>query len=136
MKSLFLVVCILNISCSSAKKTVQGANKNKDTSSAVTDKRTIDKADPILPGCIKKMIREFQQEEKQNPPRSIYRYTYNGKPVYYVPPVCCDFFSDLYDNECKLIAHPDGGFTGRGDGKAGDFIQIRSDEKLIWKDER
>lgn len=136
MKSLFLVVFILNISCSSAKKTVQDANKNKDTSSAVNDKRPGDKNDSILPGCIKKMIGEFLQEEKQNSPRSIYRYTYNGKPVYYVPPICCDFFSDLYDNECKLIAHPDGGFTGRGDGRAGDFIQIRSDEKLIWKDER
>ncbi len=136
MKSLFLVVFILNISCSSAKKTVQDSNINKDTLPAVTDTRTIDKTDPTLPGCIKKMIREFQQEEKQNPPRSIYRYTYNEKLVYYVPPICCDFFSDLYDNECKLIAHPDGGFTGRGDGRAVDFIQTRISEKLIWKDER
>ena len=136
MKSLFLVICILNISCSSTKKTVQDANKNKDISSVVTDKRAIDKTDPILPGCIKKMIREFQQEEKQNPPRSIYRYTYKGEPVYYVPPICCDFFSDLYDNECKLIAHPDGGFTGKGDGRVVDFLQTRTDEKLIWKDER
>ena len=136
MKSLLFAISVFILSCCSAKKTVQDANKNKDTSSVVNGKGVIGINDTILPGCIKKMIREFQQEEKQNPPRSIYSYTYNGNLVYYVPPVCCDFFSDLYDSDCKLIAHPDGGFTGRGDGRAGDFIETRKGEKLIWKDER
>ena len=136
MRYVVLAVSILIISCCSTKKTVQEANKKTDTSLVVTGKGTFNNADTNLTACIKKMITEFQQEEKQNPPRSVYRYTYNGKLVYYVPPVCCDFFSDLYDNECKLIAHPDGGFTGRGDDRAEDFIQTRTGEKLIWKDER
>ncbi|MBK7884687.1 MAG: hypothetical protein IPJ81_13565 [Chitinophagaceae bacterium] len=81
-------------------------------------------------------MKTFSAEEKTNPPRSIYQYTYNNATVYYVPAKCCDFFSDLYDSKCNIIAHPDGGFTGRGDGTAKDFFEKRTNEKLIWRDER
>jgi len=56
--------------------------------------------------------------------------------VFYVPALCCDFYSDLYDMDCNLIGHPDGGYTGRGDGSFPDFTERRKDEKLIWADER
>jgi len=88
------------------------------------------------PSCIQKLIKEFQGEEKQNPPRKIYSYMYKGSTVYYVTAPCCDFFTDLYDKNCNLMGHPDGGITGRGDGKFTDFIKLRSNEKLIWKDGR
>ena len=120
------------ISCCSAKKTANREKDNPDTLSVNSSNR----ADTSLPACIKKLVVQFQQEEKQNPPRSIYSYTYNGKLVFYVPAICCDFFSDLYDDTCKLVAHPDGGFTGRGDGTVPDFMQTRTNEKLLWKDER
>lgn len=93
-------------------------------------------SDTGLPGCIQKMIDQYKSEEKQNPPRQIYSYMYKGKTVYYVKPPCCDFFSDLYDSSCVLIGHPDGGFTGKGDGKINDFKDSSSYEKLIWKDDR
>jgi len=89
-----------------------------------------------IPDCIQKMITRFQEEDKQNPPRRVYRYTYNGNFVYYVPPICCDQFSDLYSSKCELLGHPDGGYTGKGDGKVPDFQDKRSEEKLVWKDER
>lgn len=89
-----------------------------------------------LPACLQKLVKGFLEEEVQNPPRKIYSYTYNGGLVYYVTPPCCDFFSDLYDAQCKLIAHPDGGITGRGDGRAKDFAQTKSNEKLVWEDVR
>jgi hypothetical protein len=89
-----------------------------------------------LPGCISKMIETFRSEEVKNPPRKIFRYTYQGKTVYYVPALCCDFYSDLYDAQCNLLGHPDGGYTGKGDGKFPDFEKKRTDEKLIWADER
>lgn len=89
-----------------------------------------------VPACLKKMITKFKNEEVQNPPRKIYSYLYKGAVVYYVVPPCCDFFSDLYDKNCSLIAHPDGGITGKGDGRAKDFIKTRSREKLIWADSR
>jgi hypothetical protein len=31
---------------------------------------------------------------------------------------------------------PDGGFTGKGDGKCTYFFDARTNEKLIWEDER
>lgn len=93
-----------------------------------------DKTD--LPSCLNKLIAQFREEEVQNPPRKIYSYSYKGKTVYYVTPPCCDFFSDLYDKNCNIIAHPDGGITGRGDGRASDFDKVRTNERLLWEDKR
>jgi hypothetical protein len=72
----------------------------------------------------------------RNPPGSIWRYEYNGKTVYYIPAYCCDMQSELFDGNCNKICSPDGGFTGKGDGKCSDFFTNRKNEKLIWKDER
>lgn len=138
MKKWFLFAGIVLISCCTAKKTVDKKNNSKlaDTSINANIHKCYYESDSSLPACLKKLIREFTEEEKQNPPRSIYSYTYQGKQVYFVPAICCDFFSDLYDDKCNLIAHPDGGYTGRGDGKASDFIETKSNGKLIWKDGR
>ena len=76
------------------------------------------------------------EDEVKNPTTKIYSYLYKGKKVYYVTAPCCDFFSDLLDADCNLIGHPDGGITGRGDGKMPDFHKSRTDEKLVWEDPR
>ena len=88
------------------------------------------------PDCIDELIIKFQNEPVGNPPQSIWRYEYNGEIVYYVPPQCCDQFSILYDSECNFICAPDGGFSGRGDGRCPDFFTNRTNEKLVWKDPR
>jgi hypothetical protein len=88
------------------------------------------------PACVQQLISQMKAEPVQNPPASIYSYTWHKTTVYYVPAKCCDFFSDLYDSTCKIIAHPDGGITGKGDGKAPDFFDTRTNEKLLWKDTR
>lgn len=128
MKRTIFIVCIVLIACSSTKKN----NENpvlENSARNLTDSLK-------LPVCLRLMIDQFKGEEKQNPPRSIYQYSYNGKTVYYVTPPCCDFFSDLYDSSCVLIGHPDGGFTGKGDGKLSDFNNKRTNEMLVWKDDR
>ena len=56
--------------------------------------------------------------------------------MYFVPQRCCDIFSDLYDADGNLVGHPDGGFTGRGDGSVPAFFDERTGERLIWKDDR
>lgn len=120
MKTIYLIICLATFSsCSSSKK-------NKEV--LVQEK--------AWPACIDSLVNIFRKEDKQSPPRAIYSYTYKGRLVYYVPPVCCDFYSDLFDSACNVIAHPDGGFTGRGDGSAADFVSTRANEKLLWKDER
>jgi hypothetical protein len=76
------------------------------------------------------------RKDVSNPPVSIFSYRYNGKDVYYIPAKCCDFSSELYDGDCNLICAPDGGFVGNGDGQCSDFFSRRSDERLIWTDDR
>ena len=129
MKNIILLLCIVAASCCGTKKTSQNTIADptpaKDTVVAET-----------VQSCIQDLIKGFEKEEKQNPPRKIYSYTYKGKTVYYVTPPCCDFYSDLYDSTCKLMGHPDGGFTGKGDGRMPDFQSSKSNEKLIWEDKR
>ena len=82
------------------------------------------------------LIEVFENQPVANPPLSIWRYVYEGQIVYYVPPRCCDIESTLYDSEGNVLCHPDGGFTGGGDGRCGDFFEKRTDAKLIWQDVR
>ena len=88
-----------------------------------------------LPVCVKVLIEKMKSEAATNPPRKIYSYVYLGKKVFYVPAVCCDNFSDLYNDSCRLMGHPDGGITGTGDGKIKDF-NTATEEKLLWADSR
>src|SRR4030095_4118966 len=88
------------------------------------------KDDDSVPSCIQQMIKEYQSKPKQNPPAEIYQYDYNGKKVYYVKAPCCDQLNMLYDAECNIICHPDGGLTGKGDGKCPDFNSLKTNEKV------
>ena len=128
MRRLFLIAgIIIATSCSASIK-----RSNTQTINRPADKAIFDS----VPSCIQKLVEKYKSEEKQNPPRAIFRYIYKDSVVYYVTAPCCDFFSDLYDSRCNLIGHPDGGFTGRGDGNTKDFAASRKNEKLIWKDDR
>ncbi len=114
-------------------------NCSKKATSAQTEDATTTEQNKLLaqlPACMQDKVRVFAAAEKENPPRKIIRYTYDSKTVYYIPPVCCDNYSDLYDENCSLLGHPDGGFTGRGDGRYPDFAGKASNEKIMWEDKR
>ncbi len=89
-----------------------------------------------LPVCVKVLIEKMKSEPVTNPPSKVYSYIYKGKKVFYVPAVCCDMFSDLYNDSCRLMGHPDGGFSGQGDGNFKDFDTTKSQQKLLWEDTR
>jgi len=91
------------------------------------------KAKDGLPHCIKKKIELFKKMEKHEQPQNVTEYEYRGKKVYYVNMPCCDFFNELYDSDCNLLGHPDGGFTGKGDGKLPDFNAEKKKEKIVWQ---
>lgn len=135
MKLLLLSLGIAAISCCSSKKTTSSGIANEKPVDLAGNAAQKSEADTV-PACIKNLVATFKAEEKQNPPRKVYSYIYNEKTVYYVPAICCDFFSDLYDDKCNIIGHPDGGFTGKGDGKVPDFDRAKTNEKLIWADKR
>lgn len=89
-----------------------------------------------VPVAITALIHDLESQPVANPPAIVASYDYAGQVVYYVPPRCCDIFADLYDATGQVICHPDGGLTGRGDGRCPDFFTIRSNETIIWRDPR
>jgi hypothetical protein len=88
------------------------------------------------PPFVEQLVVRLQAEPKANPPASIWRYRYEGRVVFYVPPSCCDVPSALYDGDGNLVCSPDGGITGGGDGRCSDFFSARTDEQLVWADTR
>lgn len=88
-----------------------------------------------LPQCIESQIETLKNQSVQNPPSEVWQWESKGKTFYYFNAVCCDQFTILYNDKCEIICAPDGGFTGKGDGKCPDF---GSDTKrtLLWKDDR
>ena len=125
MKLLILSLMLFAFGCNASKKT-NAADIAPEGSKVVVDS---------LPVCVKVLIEKMKSEAVTNPPRKIYSYIYLGKKVFYVPAFCCDNFSHLYNDSCRLMGHPDGGITGRGDGKIKDF-RTATEEKLLWADSR
>jgi hypothetical protein len=90
----------------------------------------------VPPAWLTALIARFEGEPVANPPISISRYRYDGRAVYFVPQRCCDIFSDLYDDAGNVIAHPNGGITGNGDGRAPDFATSAEFQYVVWRDLR
>jgi hypothetical protein len=88
------------------------------------------------PQWLKARIADVLAERKRNPITRILRYDYEGQKVYYISAPCCDQYSNVYDTRGKLICQPDGGITGKGDGKCPDFEKRKTNEKLVWQDPR
>ncbi len=88
------------------------------------------------PKWVDELIAQWQSEPVSNPPRAIYRTEYKSKTVYYVRAACCDQYSQLYDEQGEVLCAPDGGITGKGDGKCIDFGSERKELQLIWQDSR
>ena len=88
------------------------------------------------PAFVRQLIADLEATPPANSPGGIWKYQYDGRTVYYVPPSCCDVPSMLFDAEGRGICSPDGGFTGKGDGRCPDFFARRSDEQQVWDDPR
>ena len=101
---------------------------------ATADRPAPADATPATPACIQGLITAASSQPVGNPPRSIYRCTYRGETVYYLPPQCCDQFSALITSQCTSICAPDGGLGGGGDGRCPDFT--RASCTLLWQDDR
>lgn len=88
------------------------------------------------PAWMEALITKLSAEPESNPAQRIIQYRYQGKVVFYQPPVCCDRPSTLYAEDGAVLCSPDGGLTGRGDGRCPDFRASRTGETLIWMDPR
>ncbi len=89
-----------------------------------------------VPEWVRKIIAKEKAGRVANPPASISRCTYGNRTVYYRPPRCCDIPGVLWDENGKFVCSPDGGMTGRGDGKCPDFHAAKKECVIIWRDSR
>ena len=111
---------------------------NKPDDASNTPPPTVQSGDNTndAPNCLQQKIQAILAEPVRNPPARVLRFTYNGDSVFYIPAYCCDHYSELYDEECNLICHPDGGITGGGDGQCPTFWSTATDSVEIWRDQR
>ena len=87
-----------------------------------------------MPVCLETIINTMATEPNGSP-QSVTRYTYNKQTVYYMVSPCCDKYNVVYDSACNILGYPDGGLTGRGDGRMVDFKDEAGDGKVIWTKE-
>ncbi|MEP6615000.1 MAG: hypothetical protein ABJA57_00405 [Ginsengibacter sp.] len=87
----------------------------------------------MLPSCLDAKIKTMAMDPSQGLPQSVTRYSYKQEAVYYMVSACCDKYNIVYDSACNIIGYPDGGLTGRGDGKMTDFRVEATEGKVVWE---
>ena len=122
----------------------EGPNVYGSSTPAPTSANTVDPVPARLiesdtihrPAWLKARIAAVLAERKRNPITRILSYQYGGQTVYFETAPCCDQFSQLFDSKGRLVCQPDGGITGKGDGRCPDFDKKKTNEKLVWQDPR
>ncbi|WP_229725343.1 DUF6970 domain-containing protein [Hymenobacter baengnokdamensis] len=100
---------------------------------AARDMRLDSTARPLW---LRQRIESILATRKRNPIIRITRYEYEGQTVYYESAPCCDQYSTVYDVKGQILCHPEGGITGKGDGKCANFDKRKANEQLVWQDPR
>ena len=148
MKQIFLaamVISTLLLSGCNQQLPTQNQNSSQVIEDLNLNQQIIDQDSNVNQNPLKKeqniswlndLVAQKENEPVANPPASISKCTYKGKSVYYLPPRCCDIFSELRNEQGEIICAPDGGFTGMGDGKCKDFYTEKKDCEIIWQDSR
>ena len=93
-------------------------------------------ATSVVPDCLQEKIKKMSADISEGTPVSITQFTYHGQKVYYMVAPCCDKFNIVFDSTCTILGYPDGGFTGRGDGKMINFAKDAIEPKVIWEAEK
>src|SRR5437588_1251309 len=95
---------------------------------------TTDKQTGVMSGMPPCLITKIEgMKGDHNAPESVTGYNYKGQPVFYLSMPCCDQFNTVYDGNCNYLGSPDGGITGKGDGKLPDFFANATDKKVVWQ---
>jgi len=93
-------------------------------------KKAVDSAE--FPPCLQAKIDSMTMDPNEGSPQSITRYSYHDKTVYYMKAPCCDKYNIVFDSVCNILGYPDGGFSGKGDGKMTDFFKEAKVGKVVW----
>jgi hypothetical protein len=100
---------------------------------ACTNKNSPSKGISGMPPCLITIIEKIKSDATLKPPKSVTEYTYKGQPVFYLTMPCCDQYNPVYDGDCNYIGAPDGGITGKGDGKLSDFFKAATNGRVVWE---
>lgn len=98
----------------------------------VTTKENSEQVKDSIPACVQRMI-DSGRKEIPDAPVQVDEYIFKGKKTFLFTAQCCDQFNMLYDDSCKAICAPSGGFTGRGDLRCTDFDSLAKHIKIVWK---
>ncbi len=124
MRNIFLIAILSTTILISAGYYFSNKEKNQGNSSTNN------------PSWVNDFIKKEESNTVANPPASLTKCIYKNQTVYYVPPRCCDIPSVVFNDKGETICSPDGGETGRGDGKCSDFLESKTDCAIVWKDSR
>jgi hypothetical protein len=86
-----------------------------------------------MPPCMITKIEGMKSNPEANQPQSVTQYSYKGAAVFYITAGCCDQFNTVYNSDCDYLGAPDGGITGKGDGKLNDFFVNATNKKVVWE---
>lgn len=81
---------------------------------------------------LKNIVTDLEKAPADNKDAEISQHTYYNRTVFFIRGRCCDIPSALYDCEGNKICEPDGGITGKGDGRCEDFFEKREGNTLLW----
>ncbi len=70
-----------------------------------------------MPAWLQQRLAEYERMDEAARPVAVRSWVDQGQRFYYVVAGCCDRFNEVYDQNGQYACAPDGGFTGRGDGK-------------------
>ncbi|TGE21842.1 hypothetical protein E5K00_16375 [Hymenobacter aquaticus] len=85
------------------------------------------------------LIDALLQTPKANPAGEVWRYTWEGRPVFLVKSFRPDDYQKVYEvtnAQLQYVGAPSGGITGKGDGKCPTFATQATNGCLVWRDPR
>lgn len=128
-KTYRMIKLLFSLACLSLLTSCGGSRIAKTDHASVKDPA-------LIPVCLQEKIKSLAGDPEEGSPLYVAEYQYKNQKVYYMASACCDKFNAVYDSSCHLLGYPDGGYTGRGDGKMSDFSTEAFDKKVIWKKEQ
>jgi len=137
--TIFLAGCTTQLPAQNQNNNQPAINQNIDLPTAETNQninQPMANVNQATPTWIKALIDEIESKSWGNSPSTIKKCNYQDKIVYYITSPCCDNYNYLYNENNQVICAPDGGITGRGDGKCIDFSSDKKTCELIWQDSR
>lgn len=85
------------------------------------------------PDCLNEKIKDFKKEKSCDDKR-VDEYTFQGMTVFlFGRNCCCDFASDVLDNECNVLGYL-GGIAGMTDINGANFYQNSTYVRAIWEE--